>query len=112
MNEFLKTAWAQKSATAPPYAQQLSHARVLFLFPLGGFLLHVPVRDATSQRLLVDIIHWVKYVLKVWAVVQRFDSKTGILQMQQASKRWVTQTIVKEKEIQDKNQKLNLGPSF
>lgn len=60
----------------------------------------------------MDAIHGVKYVLKVWAVVQRFNSKTGILQMQQASKHWVTQTNVKEKETENKNQTLNVGPSF
>lgn len=82
-----------------PYTQQLSHTWVFLPVLLYGLLFYVPVRNSTSQRLLLDIIHWVKYVLEVRAVVQRFNSKTGILEMQQSSAGCGTQTIVKQKEI-------------
>lgn len=67
-NHFLRIVLGPKRAIAP-YAQQLSHAWMLLLVRLCGLLLCVPVRNATSQRLLVDTVHGVKYVLKVRAVV-------------------------------------------
>lgn len=85
---------------------------MLLLVVLCGLLLCVPVRNATSQRLLVDTVHGVEDVLEVRAVVQRFDAKAGVLKVQQSSAWCGTQTSVEGKETHRMNQKLTLQCSL
>lgn len=101
--------------TLVPYSKELSDTRMLLFFILCGFFFRYFVGNTTFQRLVVDIIHSIKDVLKMRAVLQGFNPITHIFYMQQASKCCITQTQffrMEKKNTQEKElRNMNSSPN-